>query len=740
MSDGRNNVVDQIPAQIGRYQITGSLGYGSMGAVYKAFDPLIKRPLAIKTVRLDIPRSSPQYRSFIDRFQHEAQISGTLSHPGIVTLFDLGEDGGLPFFAMEFVDGRTVAELIAEGERFKPEKVIGLVSQIAAALDYAHSRGVVHRDIKPANLILYDADKIKITDFGIAKLAHTDITHAGALLGTPSYMSPEQAMGEKLDGRSDIFSLGVVAFEMLSGQQPFPGPNVTSILYKLVHADPIEPGDLELNGLLPQKWHEVFNKVLAKKAERRYQTAGAFVQDLELCLGSWFSGLGNEETVSLGAVGDVVTVEIKQPAPLPLPATSRGAAAPLLDRDEIETILIPKAPQPEATGADSLGAATLVLDASAREASEALPPPTLIAAAEVTALTPLLASQTQPPDPTLGSQSGFPQVPPAPRLPRPGIPLPLVLGAGAAALVALVVLGAWVLRPAPPVAPGVVATAPPALAEVPPTVVPPVATAAVATSGTLRVVSAPVGARVLVDGRARGRSPLELAELAFGSYEVRVEQPGYEPERRRVTLSAEAASAELRLALKQRAAVTTGAADFVSTPAGAAVSVDGKPAGQTPLRGFKLQPGRRQVELVLDGHETWSSTLDVTAGETGRVEVRLRPRPAAPPTPEPVDVSRVYPNQPGQVDTLARKLSGASPSYPSGRAPRLRSGQRVSVLVRFVVSDAGAVSDVVVVESAGTLVDDIVVAAVRGWKFEPATKGGVRVKVEASFRQTFLGA
>jgi serine/threonine-protein kinase len=745
MSDGRKQVADQIPAHIGRYQITGSLGYGAMGAVYKAFDPLIKRPLAIKTVRLDIPRSSPQYRSFIERFRHEAQISGTLSHPGIVTLFDLGEDGGLPYFAMEFVDGRTVAELLAEGERFKPEKVIGLVSQVAAALDYAHSRGVVHRDIKPANLMLYDADKIKITDFGIAKLANTDITHAGALLGTPSYMSPEQAMGEKLDGRSDIFSLGVVAFEMLSGLQPFPGPNVTSILYKLVHADPIEPGDLELNGLLPQKWHDVFNKVLAKKAERRYQTAGAFVQDLELCLGSWFSGLGSEETVSLEAVGDVVTVEIKQQAPLPLPARSRGAAAPLLARDESETLLIPKAPQPEATGADTLGAATLVLDASAREASEPPPPATLIAAAEVTAVTravtPPLASQTQPPDPTLRSRPKLPQsaAPTAPRGPRSGIPLPLVLGGGAAALVALGVLGAWALRPAEPVAPGAAAT-PPAVAEAPQTVVPPAATAAVAASGTLRVVSEPVGARVLVDGRARGRSPLELGELAFGSYEVRVEQPGYEPELRRVMLSAEAASAELRLALKQRAAVTTGAADFVSTPSGAAISVDGKPAGQTPLRGFKLQPGRRQVELALDGHETWSSTLDVTAGETGRVEVRLRPRPAAPPTPEPVDVSRVYPNEPGQVETLARKLSGASPSYPSGRAPRLRSGQRVSVLVRFVVSDAGAVSDVVVVESAGTLVDEVVVAAVRAWKFEPATKSGVRVKVEASFRQTFLGA
>ena len=249
-----------------------------MGAVYKAFDPLIKRTLAIKTIRLDIPRSSPQHRAFIERFYQEARISGTLSHPNIVTLFDIGEENGLPFLAMEFVDGKTIAEVIDEGIRFKPERVIALVSQVAAALDYAHSRGVVHRDIKPSNLILSDGDKVKVTDFGIAKLVDSEITHAGALLGTPSYMSPEQAMGEKLDGRSDIFSLGVCAFEMLSGQQPFPGANVTSILYKLVHVEPVEPPDLEMNGLVPQKWREVFSKVLAKKPANRYQTASAFVR------------------------------------------------------------------------------------------------------------------------------------------------------------------------------------------------------------------------------------------------------------------------------------------------------------------------------------------------------------------------------------------------------------------------------------------------------------------------------
>ena len=248
---------EQIPQTIGRYQVQDSIGYGAMGAVYKAFDPLIKRTLAIKTIRLDIPRQSPQYKSFIERFYHEARISGTLSHPNIVTLFDIGEEAGIPYLAMEFVEGETISSILERGIRFPPEKVIGLISQIASAVDYAHSKGVIHRDIKPSNLILYEGERVKVTDFGIAKLVSAEITHSGTLLGTPSYMSPEQAMGDKLDGRSDIFSLGVCAFEMLSGEQPFPGTNVTSILYKLVHVDPIEPANLEMNGLVPQKWHRL---------------------------------------------------------------------------------------------------------------------------------------------------------------------------------------------------------------------------------------------------------------------------------------------------------------------------------------------------------------------------------------------------------------------------------------------------------------------------------------------------
>jgi TonB family protein len=734
MSDEKHQAAGEFPPAIGRYQITGTLGFGAMGAVYKAFDPLIKRTLAVKTIRVDIPPQSPQYQAFKERFYQEARISGTLSHPNIVTLFDIGEEKDVPFLAMEFVDGKTIGAILEEGTRFRPEKVIGLVSQVAAALDYAHSRGVVHRDIKPANLIVHEADKVKVSDFGIAKLADSEITHSGALLGTPSYMSPEQAMGEKLDGRSDIFSLGVVAFEMLSGQQPFPGANVTSILYRLVHVDPVEPANLEMNGLVPQKWREVFHKVLAKKPENRYQTASAFVQDLEYCLGAWFTGLGDEETISLQMpVPDESTVTIpKMAAPALSPvAQGNGSGA------GSDTLMLP-GPLP---AEEELVEATLVLEAAPPQeetvlipavpaVEEPVPGPTVI-------LEPRVGSLTLPPEPTVREQARAAAVRPAPRA---GVPVVWAIGGVAAVgAMAIAIVGGALWRRSQAASPAPAATAgPPA----PVVEASPAPLAPSPTVGALRIDSEPSGARVSVNGQARGQTPLRLDELPFGAYKIRVEQKGYEAQTRAVSLDAASPSAEVRVALARPAAPASGAADILSTPSGATVSVDGRPVGRTPLSGLKLKPGTRRIEVALDGHETWTGSVDVAAGETGRVDVRLRAvakAPAAPPTPEPVDTARVYENTPGDVDAPAKKVSGSSPSYPSDRAARLKSGERVSVLVRVLVNESGEVQDVSVVESGGKVVDDVVVSAIRRWKFQPATKRGTRVKVQVTFKQTFLG-
>ena len=748
MSD-RNHSAEVTPSSIGRYEITGTLGFGAMGAVYRAFDPIIKRPLAIKTIRLDGPRQSPQHRAFIERFYQEARISGTLSHPNIVTLFDIGEEeNGAPFLAMEYVEGQTISALLEKGIRFEPEKVVSIASQIAAGLDYAHSQGVIHRDIKPSNLILQDDDRVKVTDFGIAKLIDTEITQAGTLLGTPSYMSPEQAMGESLDGRSDIFSLGVCAFEMLSGQQPFPGTNVTSILYKLVHVDPIEPAGLEMSGLIPHKWREVFRKVLAKKREDRYATAGAFVRDLEYCLGSWFSGLG-EEAVALDAPDDgtaaLSVASEHSPSPertAAWPSGGEATARQLEPAGETETVAIP-APQGRA-GVKPDDSATVWLKGAAHRP----PGATDTLSGPVPEPAPIGEPGPEPtralePDSPAAADVPPPQGPPlpqpapdqswvAPPRPRP-LPVGWILGVAVGFFVVAASVVGWMLwsrGTEPGVRTAVVPTPTPLAVETPPLL---------PATGTLFVESEPEGALVTLDGEERGRTPLAVDEIPFGTHEVGLALKGYTSQEHEVSLSAAGADAELQASLTRRPP-SLGTARFVSTPEGGEVSVDGKSVGSTPVEGVRLRPGRHRVEITLDGHEPWSGSVEVTAGGRAGVEAELVPVPvSAPPTPEPVDTARVYENRHGQVDRLAKRRSGTSPRYPSDRAPRLKSGERVSVTVGFLVSETGEVQDVEVTESAGKVIDEVVTSAVSEWRYEPAMIGDVPVKVRVLFRQTFLG-
>ena len=801
---------DEMPSTIGRYQVQNCIGFGAMGAVYKAFDPLIKRTLAIKTIRLDIPRNSPQYRTFIDRFYHEARISGTLSHANIVTLFDIGEEAGLPYLAMEFVEGETIAEILGRGVRFRPERVVGLVGQVASAVDYAHTKSVIHRDIKPSNLILSDGDRVKVTDFGIAKVMGADLTAAGQLLGTPSYMSPEQAMGDPLDGRTDIFSLGVCAFEMLSGEQPFPGNNVTSILYKLVHVDPIEPANLEMNGLVPQRWHEVFGKVLAKKPAERYQTAGAFVQDLEDCLGWAGAGSGagarpspptaasfaaaDEEPaptirVSAGsalpaAPPPAVAEELPATALLPtalaepeVPATQLLPVQPAADAalpadveivEEPETIVMdspaevyPTVALPAAAAGPALAkaiapppadepgpTAELPVVTSPRPPLPPPPPPTAAIPVVKPAAPPPRSAPPPPPRPgvappspataptRLAPQPAAPS-PPATarsRVPTPGGPgLLLIALGGLLFLLAGAVMG-WIIvnrASAPTPAPPTTVAATPA----------PATTLPAPTRGEISVESEPPGARVLLDGEPRGTTPVSLPDLALGDHEVVVELPGHEAQTVAVTLAAEAPRSELRLTLV-KAQPTRAALDVVSNPPGAVVRVDDTTVGWTPLRGHSLKPGEHRVEVAKEGFQTWSGKVTAVAGRRARIERTLEPVPAAtpPPTTAPaapeVDPSRVYPAS--EVDRPPRKVSGESPPYPS-KAPRLRSGDSVSTLVGFVVTEQGEVTDLVVEESGGRLLDEAVLEAMRTWRYEPGVKRGVKVKTRMRLKKTYRG-
>ncbi len=271
-----------VPEVIGRYEIIEELGRGAMGSVFKARDPVVGRIVALKTIHSTALEGaqSDEYRA---RFYREARASGVLAHPGIVPVFDVGEHNGAPFLVMEFVDGRTLADAIKKGDRFTVDRVCEIGQQMAEALGYAHRQGVIHRDIKPANILLtsravYGSERPRITDFGIAKLAASEITTTGQLLGTPSFMPPEQFTGAPIDGRADLFSLGVILYSLAAGEQPFPGETMTAVSYKVVHTEPIPPA--KLNPAIPAPLESAILKCLAKNPAARYQTGEEISVDL----------------------------------------------------------------------------------------------------------------------------------------------------------------------------------------------------------------------------------------------------------------------------------------------------------------------------------------------------------------------------------------------------------------------------------------------------------------------------
>jgi serine/threonine-protein kinase len=259
------------PTHIGKYRLDGLLGKGAMGVVYRAIDPLIERTVALKTVRRDLG-DDEQAREIVERFRKEAQAAGRLMHSNIVAVHEYGESEDIAYIAMEFVDGTPLSALM--GERPCPvPQALDWFSDLLAALDYSHQRGVVHRDIKPANLLVTRDGRIKVSDFGIARIESSTLTQTGAMLGTPSYMSPEQFRGEAIDGRSDLFSAGIVLYQLLTAQRPFSGSAAT-VMQQVLNHTPQQPS--LLNATLPPGLDTVIMQALAKDPRQRHASARAF--------------------------------------------------------------------------------------------------------------------------------------------------------------------------------------------------------------------------------------------------------------------------------------------------------------------------------------------------------------------------------------------------------------------------------------------------------------------------------
>jgi serine/threonine-protein kinase len=266
---------------LGRYEIMEQLGQGSMGVVYRARDPVLDRDVAIKRILVQAG-DGPAAAEFRDRFFREARAAGRLSHPGIVTVFDVAEHEGTPFIVMEYVAGRTLLSLLESGERMSLDYACDVGIQLAEALDYAHRSGVIHRDIKPANILVTGDGRIKIADFGVAKLIESQLTAKGQLLGTPAFMAPEQFIGMPIDFRSDLFSAGVVIYYMTTCEKPFAGDTVIGVQYKVVHTDPVQPR--KLNPLIPPNLDAIIMKSIQKDPLERYRSGEELARALRLYL------------------------------------------------------------------------------------------------------------------------------------------------------------------------------------------------------------------------------------------------------------------------------------------------------------------------------------------------------------------------------------------------------------------------------------------------------------------------
>lgn len=556
--------------RIGRYLVTGRIGRGGMGMVYRGLDEALEREVAIKTLTIEGTLDEESRK----RFEIEAKAAAKLQHPNILTVFELGEDRGVPFIAMELLPGADLETLLRSGDALLLEEKLEVAIQICRGLAYAHEHRIVHRDIKPSNIRILDDGTAKIMDFGIAKLQGTGVTKSGMMVGTVHYMSPEQVRGQPLDGRSDVFSVGVILYELLAGRRPFSGQSATEVLYKIVHESPPPlPSD---PGPADPRLEEILDRALAKDVEARYAGAARMADDLSKLLGELTRAGGGSvapadlETVNLarrllkeGRVEESLRrlreVDGRNPRCLEARRALRAATREMQRRQ--------RPPEPEAEQFPELEA-TFQASPTRRE------PETVV-------------------QPTV--------VKPPPVAPAPAAPTGrgLLIGAGAAVAAALAI-GLLLLRGSSGVPPR------PTALRVP-------------------VRSQPAGASVLVDGRDTGT--VTDGELTLPPERTQVlltfRKPGHREESRTVNLPLPPGEA-VSVVLAQAASSVS----VVSDPPGAAVSLDGQRlSGVTPTEVPVDATTGHRLTISLDGHKP--QEVQLPAGRPPAA-VRVALEPAGP--------------------------------------------------------------------------------------------------------------
>ena len=549
--------------RIGRYKIVRELGRGAMGVVYHAIDPNIGRPVAIKTIQFGGGRNPEEQNRLRERLFREARSAGILSHPGIVTVYDVEQQGELAYIAMEYVDGPTLDQVLSEAQPISPERMFSILGQTSVALDYAHQKGIVHRDIKPANIMIARDGTAKITDFGIAKITASDqLTMTGNIVGTPHYMSPEQVQGQPVDGRSDQFSLAVIAFEMLTGEKPFAGEHLTTVVYKIVAEEPAAPH--RLNPTIGVAIESVLRKSLSKKPDLRYPTCQEFAGALEkACAAS----KGWKTMPRGGSLNEPTMADSAKPVVILPPARRARLAEGTTTTERVER--------------RTAGFLPFLL--------------AILVAAGLLALigwqaAPWLSNQVQATKP--------PAPPPVEAAPPATTPVPVPVEPKPSPM------------PPPSTTPAETANTPPAGRPLGPERKPPAKPApAIAATQPVSIISSPAGATATLDGNPQRacKAPCSL-DAARGRHAISITMPGYQIEHRDVDVESSPVET-LPVILRPLG----GTLLLASVPAGAAISVNGRPIPQVTPAQIPLSPGTYTIAIEKNGKQA-SATVEIRNG------------------------------------------------------------------------------------------------------------------------------
>ena len=615
--------------RIGRYQIVRELGRGAMGVVYLATDPNIGRPVAIKTIRLNAVEKPDERERLRERLFREARSAGMLSHPGIVTIYDVDQQDDLAYIAMEFVDGPTLDQILSRDLAISREQMFSVLGQAAVALDYAHQKGIVHRDIKPANIMIAADGTTKITDFGVAKIGTNEhLTRTGTIVGTPHYMSPEQVQGLAVDGRSDQFSLAVVAYEMLTGEKPYTGEQLTTVVYKIVAEDPVAPN--RLNPSVAGPIEAALRKAMAKRPEGRYANCQEFAEALEkACTAS----PGWKTMPRGGSLREPTVADAPQPViSLPPPARRTMAETAIVERESGSRVGFWAFLMAIAVAAALLAllgwqAGPFLGRRSAQQAQQKQTPP---AAPQTGTAQPASPAATLPvagsapssttpgpaAPPAAAAESGKPTpLPPvSPDASTPAQPAPTETHAE--------VQAAGQGTPTPPPASAdqtaVAQATPPATIPTPDLSTSSLPKARANVRYPILVVSSPGGATVTMDDRSdtECRAPCSL-NAAPGHHTIAVTLPGYGIEHRDIDVGT--GPMELPPVILR---AFGGTLLLSSDPPGASIQVNGRKLSQLTPAQINLSPGTYNITVEKDGRQG-SKEVQVRNGVLNYLKVTL---------------------------------------------------------------------------------------------------------------------